>query len=319
MAEELNYVTVKFNSHQLPNNAVVYEDVRSKLDTWAEQRVTQEKCGEVEEIYDDVRTKELPCSLPHMFQENVSKVSHHIPATLAVATLGVLCVILISVIIALTLHLNVVTAEQRRQNVNLTAQNEHVRAELELLRERAQELSWERDQLNWTMGMVLQYDNFPVITYCPQRVLSLCKPCMDDWLLFGSKCYLFVHSPYYSGWMDWQDSVDDCRRKNAHLLLIESQEEQEFITNHTRYYQDDKHGYWIGLNKTELSENWKWNDGRNLTLAFWRDETYYIRNRCALMSKSLTSTSLDNWRRVYCDMKNRFICETNVFTKLDLH
>ncbi|XP_061674827.1 oxidized low-density lipoprotein receptor 1 [Syngnathoides biaculeatus] len=319
MAEEVNYVTVKFNSHHLPSNGAIYEDVRSDLDRRAQRDFTQEKCGEVEEIYDDVRIKELPRSLLHVFQENVSKVSRLTPATLAAAALGVLCVILMSVIVALVLHLNSVTAKQRRQNVNLTAENGHVRAQLERLQERAQGLSWERDQLNWTVGRVLQYDNFPVKAFCPKRVLSLCKACMDDWLLFGSKCYLFMNSPYFSGWMDWEDSFDDCSKRNAQLLLIESREEQEFITNHTRYFKDDLHGYWIGLNKSEHSENWKWNDGRNLTLAFWRDEIYTIKNRCALTSKSLSSTSLDNWRRVSCSMKNRFICQTNVFTKPDLH
>lgn len=57
-------------------------------------------------------------------------------------------------------------------------------------------------------------------------VLSLCQPCADNWLPFGSKCYLFQHFIYYSNWRTWQGSIDDCRQKNAHLLLIESQEEQ---------------------------------------------------------------------------------------------
>ncbi|XP_019734173.1 oxidized low-density lipoprotein receptor 1-like [Hippocampus comes] len=315
--EEVNYVTVKFNSHNLANDTVIYEDVRSELETWPPQHSSQEKCGDVEEIYDDVRSKELPCSVPHIFQENASKLPLHAPVTLAAAALGLLCVILISVIIALTVHLNSVVAEQRRQTVNLTAQNGHMQSELERLRERTRELSRERDQLNWTMGKVLQYDNFPVIDHCPQKVLSLCQPCVDNWLQFGSKCYLFQHYIYYSSWRTWQGSVDDCRQKNAHLLLIESQEEQEFVTNHTKYYSDDKHGYWMGLR--ELSNKWKWNDGRNLTLAFWRNENEYIKNGCALTSKSQTSKSLDNWSKANCDMRNRYICQTPAFTQRDLH
>lgn len=39
---------------------------------------------------------------------------------------------------------------------------------------------------------------------------------------------------------------------------------QEFINNHTKYYYDKYHGYWIGLNET--NKNWLWVDGRNDTL-----------------------------------------------------
>ncbi|XP_077382666.1 oxidized low-density lipoprotein receptor 1-like [Festucalex cinctus] len=313
--EELNYVTVKFNSHNLPNDGVIYEDMRSELEMRPPQHSTQEQSGDVEEIYDDVRSKELPCNLPHIFQENVSKLSLHAPVTLVVAALGILCVILMSVIIALSLNLNSVMAEQRRQSVNLTA---HMQAKLELLQERALELSTERNQLNWTVGQVLRFDIFPVNDLCPQKVLSLCKPCADNWLQFGSKCYLFVHAVYYADWKTWQDSVDDCKQRNAKLLLIESWKEQEFVSNHTRYYNDDKHGYWMGLSKNEDSDRWNWNDGRNLTLPFWRNENYYYRNRCALTSKSRASQSLNNWSKANCDMKNRFICQTHAFAKPDL-
>ncbi|XP_049586497.1 C-type lectin domain family 9 member A [Syngnathus scovelli] len=319
MAEELNYVTVKFASHSTPNDTVIYEDVRNELEQWPQQHHAEEKCGDEEEIYDDVRSKELPCSVSHILQENLSKISLHTPATLAAYVLSVLCVIIISVIIPLTLHMNSILAEQHRRNINLTAQTEYMRAELEQMSEQAQNLSRERDQLNRAMGQVIQLDNFPVVDYCPQKVLSLCKPCRNGWLQFGSKCYLFVHYTYYAHWKTWEGSVNDCRQLNARLLLIESQEEQEFVTNHTAYYNDDKHGYWIGLTKDAITENWKWNDGRDLTLAFWEKEIYYYENRCALTTKSLTSKSLHNWSKAKCDMRNRYICQTHAITWPDPH
>ncbi|KAM9807104.1 C-type lectin domain family 1 member A-like [Syngnathus typhle] len=318
MAEELNYVTVKFTSHSSPNDTVIYEDIRNELERWPPQRHAEEKCGDEEEIYDDVRSKELPCSVPHILQENLSKISLQTPATLAAYVLSVLCVILMSVVIALTLHMNGILAEQHWQNINLTAQNEYVRAELEQMSERAQNLSRERDQLNRTLGQVVEFDNFPVIDYCPQKVLSLCKPCVNGWLHFGSKCYLFRHDIYSSRWKTWEGSVDDCRLMNARLLLIESQEEQDFVTNHTYYYNDAKHGYWIGLSKNFISDKWNWNDGRNLTLPFWRKENDNLKNNCALTTKSLPK-SRDNWSKAKCDMKNRYICQTHSITWPDPH
>lgn len=40
---------------------------------------------------------------------------------------------------------------------------------------------------------------------------------------------------------------------------------QEFISNHTKYYYDRFHGYWLGLDKTN-NKDWVWIDGRNDTL-----------------------------------------------------
>ncbi|XP_054637140.1 oxidized low-density lipoprotein receptor 1-like [Dunckerocampus dactyliophorus] len=264
--EELNYVTVKFKSHNSLGDAVIYEDVRSNSGPWAPREVIQEKPSDVEEIYDDVRTKEKTCGLRRTFQDNVEKVALHTPLNLAAAGLGIVCVILMSVIVALTLHLNGVMSAQQQENANLTAENQQLLAQVAQLQGRAQGLTRERDSLNWTMGVILEYNVFPVMNHCSKKVLALCKPCMEGWKLFHSKCYLFVQSEYYYDWKTWQGSVDECRQRNADLLMIHSQEEQEFVTNHTRKYNDDRHGYWMGLSKNEKTNQWEWLHGRNLTV-----------------------------------------------------
>nr|XP_057909832.1 regenerating islet-derived protein 4-like isoform X2 [Doryrhamphus excisus] len=244
--EELNYVTVKFKSH---NDAVIYEDVWSSHEPPAPHHIIQEKPGDVEEIYDDVRTKEKESDPRHIFQDNVEKVALHSPLNLAAAGLGIVCIILVSVIVALTLHL-----------------------------------------------------------------LALCKPCMEGWQLFHSKCYLFIHSDYYYEWKNWQGSVDECRQRNAELLVINSQEEQEFVTNHTRKYNDDRHGYWMGLSKNDKTYQWVWLHGENLTVTFWRSQVFSSRANCAL---SQPSDSLMNWSKESCEMRNRFICQTDALFKRD--
>lgn len=55
---------------------------------------------------------------------------------------------------------------------------------------------------------------------------TVCKPCLDGWVLFQSKCYLFTESTWYSEWKSWEGSRDACRDKEAGLVVIESQEEQ---------------------------------------------------------------------------------------------
>lgn len=68
-----------------------------------------------------------------------------------------------------SLCLTAVRDEQRRQNFTLTMQNQKLLAEKEALTRRTEDLSRERDQLNWTMEAILQYDNFPVNKHCPHR------------------------------------------------------------------------------------------------------------------------------------------------------
>lgn len=58
---------------------------------------------------------------------------------------------------------------------------------------------------------------------------TVCKPCLDNWLLFESSCYLFSESNYSSHWMTWQESRNKCRNKTADLVVIESHKEQ--VTN----------------------------------------------------------------------------------------
>lgn len=55
---------------------------------------------------------------------------------------------------------------------------------------------------------------------------GVCKPCLDNWVPFQSKCYLFSESNYSSMWKTWQESRDECRNITADLVVIENQEEQ---------------------------------------------------------------------------------------------
>ncbi|XP_037532460.1 asialoglycoprotein receptor 1-like [Nematolebias whitei] len=206
----------------------------------------------MEMIYDEVKVEEKSW-------ENKKKPHVCSPLRAALVSLGILCVVLVSVIITLTINFR---DEQRRQNFTLTMQNQKLLAEKEALKRRSEDLSRERDRLNWTMEAILQYDNFPVNKHCPHRA---CKPCLDDWVPFQSNCYLFTNDIYYYNWKNWEYSRDFCQEKNADLVVIESLEEQEFINNHTKKYSDSQHGYWIGLSIKNM-ETWTWVDRSNVTL-----------------------------------------------------
>lgn len=288
MEEELNYVSVTF-----------------KTDIF-----TSEKPSDLEVIYDEVKTDELAWDTnPVIPVGNKKEAPLHTPLKLVAAALAIICVILVSVIIALSIHFLTVISQQNRENTNLTAQTVQLRTDLE---RRTQELTRERDGLNWTIGVILEYENFPVNTHCPQKV---CKPCLDGWVLFQSHCYLFTVDSYYSYGSDWERSRDQCKKMNADLVVIGSQEEQEFINNHTKYYEDEKHGYWIGLRKMNTMNTWTWVDGSNSTMMYWITQQIGYEGLCALTLPR--ADPLANWNKASCSMSNRRICETRALIKPD--
>uniref|UniRef100_A0A3B3VCG2 C-type lectin domain-containing protein n=1 Tax=Poecilia latipinna TaxID=48699 RepID=A0A3B3VCG2_9TELE len=99
--------------------------------------------------------------------------------------------------------------------------------------------------------------------YLYLSVLSLflmgpgCKPCLQDWIIFKKKCYLFYDEP--APWKTWEQSRRFCQDRRADLVVIDDLEEQEFVNKHINH---DKHnGYWMGLQ--HLNSKWTWVDGRN--------------------------------------------------------
>ncbi|XP_054478008.1 C-type lectin domain family 12 member B-like isoform X2 [Anoplopoma fimbria] len=232
MEEELNYVTVAFKTDGLS---------------------AHEKPSDLEIIYDEMIWKEPVLDTNPAIPENKKKAPLCTLLHLVAAGLGIICVLLVSVVITFSIYFSTAMSEMHRENINLTEQNLQLWTEMTNLESQTEELTRERDGLNWTVGVIMGYENFPVNTHCPQKV---CKPCLDDWVLFQSNCYMFSTSKYYSDWRFWEGSRDHCRQMKADLVVIESQEEQEFINNHTEEYNSENHGYWIGLSKGTRGSGW---------------------------------------------------------------
>lgn len=65
-----------------------------------------------------------------------------------------------------------------------------------------------------------------ILTLLSCSCLTVCKPCLDGWVLFQLSCYLFVEYQYYYYWKSWEGSRENCRQMKADLVVIESREEQ---------------------------------------------------------------------------------------------
>ncbi|XP_039974036.1 C-type lectin domain family 7 member A-like [Xiphias gladius] len=286
MEEELNYATVIFKTKEKPNNLEIVSDYL----------MTKEQASDTKPVVGENEKKAPLCTLLHLLA----------------AGLGIICVILLSAVIALTIHLKTVMSENDRENVRLMAQNLLLWKEKTNFERQTEELTRQRDGLNWTMSVILEYEYFPVNTHCPQKV---CKPCLDGWVPFKSNCYLFWNSDYSYHWRTWEGSRSYCRQMDADLVVIESQAEQEFINNHTQAYADKNHGYWIGLSNKNAMGTWMWLDESNFTVMYWKTKERGYRVSCALSLPH--EDPLANWNKASCDMKNRWICETRALIKLD--
>lgn len=122
-------------------------------------------------------------------------------------------------------------------------------------------------------------------------------------MVFGGKCYWVDQRP--APYQTWEGSRQTCRDEGSDLLIINSLQEQEFLSSTIPPYLDQWHGYWFGLDQQE--ESWVWIDGRNDTHMFWIEGGLGASGRCVMMIPQRNATA--SWDPADCRMENRFICE----------
>ncbi|KAK0132905.1 C-type lectin domain family 10 member A [Merluccius polli] len=118
----------------------------------------------------------------------------------------------------------------------------------------------------------------------------------DGWLHFDYSLYYISTTK-----KNWTASRDDCLERDADLVVINSREEEEFVS---RLRGD--HGTWIGLSAGDTEGTWKWVDGTNMTSSFWRDgepNDYDGAEDC------VTTSVEGGWNDVSCAALFSGICE----------
>ncbi|XP_017295580.1 C-type lectin domain family 4 member G [Kryptolebias marmoratus] len=168
---------------------------------------------------------------------------------------------------------------------------------MSVLQNQTERLTKERNDLNWTLEIILTYNNFPIQDFCPNKK---CQPCRPSWILFQKKCYLFYED---TPWKTWSQSQQFCQNKFADLVVIDNLQEQEFVSNHSKYYFDKWHGYWLGLQK--INNIWVWVDEHNDALGFWVPVSYD--NNYGLLVPG--TPPRQSWRAEKTTSNQKFICE----------
>ncbi|XP_010613093.1 asialoglycoprotein receptor 2 isoform X4 [Fukomys damarensis] len=125
--------------------------------------------------------------------------------------------------------------------------------------------------------------------------------CPVNWVEYEGSCYWFSRAG-----MTWPEARNYCQLENAYLVVLNSWEEQKFITQHTSPFHT-----WIGLTDSEGS--WKWVDGsdyrhgyRNWALSrqhsWWGSEAGGSKGCAEVLSSGF-------WNDNFCQEVNRWVCE----------
>uniref|UniRef100_W5K5L4 C-type lectin domain-containing protein n=1 Tax=Astyanax mexicanus TaxID=7994 RepID=W5K5L4_ASTMX len=125
------------------------------------------------------------------------------------------------------------------------------------------------------------------------------------WKYFSSSIYYITAVK-----TNWEKSRDDCRKRGADLLIINSREEQ-FGRNEA----------WLGLTDAVTEGVWKWVDGSALTTEFWAkgEPNNYENDDCAITGFKKASSNILVWADFPCGHPVFGICEKRLtgYSKLD--
>ncbi|XP_033966614.1 CD209 antigen-like protein B [Pseudochaenichthys georgianus] len=129
------------------------------------------------------------------------------------------------------------------------------------------------------------------------------KTCPAGWRMVSFVCYLFSTEK-----ASWQQSRQNCRAKGADLVIIDSNEEQKFMTSTI------KEPTWIGLNDIDQEGTWKWVDGSQPNQKYWgqppdngNGDPKWGEEDCACLVNNWNGEN--NWNDLRCTTPLQWICE----------
>eukprot|EP00794_Sanderia_malayensis_P003261 gene3261-3742_t len=127
--------------------------------------------------------------------------------------------------------------------------------------------------------------------------------CEAGWTGFNGSCYRFVKSAE-----TWFEGRQDCQQRGGDLVIIDSAQEQNFITNQAR---KDRQAYWIGLTDRYTEGNFFWVDGKKLndSIAYWNTNepsNAFGGEDCVEL---YSWYNLGRWNDNKCTTKRYYVCE----------
>ncbi|XP_041857538.1 C-type lectin domain family 10 member A-like isoform X2 [Melanotaenia boesemani] len=201
----------------------------------------------MEEIYENVAFDNCACPAPATDPRGSSSSKRRVYLAV-ILCLGVLSVCLLAGLIVLGVHHHI----SGEMAADLFAIKNDLSEHLQASKDNLSSLTEERNQLKANLSKLTEELNKL------KHLSTQKKTCPAGWKMFSCSCYLFSTT---SG--SWDQGREGCRGRGADLVVIDNDEEQEFLTKFA------KGKCWIGLSDKETEGTWKWVDGTNLTLTNW--------------------------------------------------
>ncbi|XP_015221704.1 C-type lectin domain family 6 member A-like isoform X2 [Lepisosteus oculatus] len=132
--------------------------------------------------------------------------------------------------------------------------------------------------------------------------------CGEGWIQFKMSCYLMATQKN-----SWHDAQTACVQERAHLVVINTAEEQDFFSEQVDIAV--RQVFWIGLHDRSEESKWEWVDGTDFssTPHFWDlgqpDNWQYsnLGEDCVQLHRYAIEPG--RWNDANCDLRFRYICE----------
>ncbi|XP_071583163.1 CD209 antigen-like isoform X1 [Heliangelus exortis] len=126
----------------------------------------------------------------------------------------------------------------------------------------------------------------------------LCTSCPGGWRQFLKTCYFFSGDT-----KPWLGAKEFCDSYNAHLAVVETEQEDKFLATHILEQRE----FWLGLSDIHSEGDWHWVNGRPLTFSLWKKGE--PNNVGAQGEDCATIYSSGYWNDISCTSSIFWICE----------
>uniref|UniRef100_A0A8D0GSN8 C-type lectin domain-containing protein n=1 Tax=Sphenodon punctatus TaxID=8508 RepID=A0A8D0GSN8_SPHPU len=208
--------------------------------------------------------------------------------------LMVMCFLMWAALLSLALmKYSKMSVELEELNVNYLEMQNYVESNLTSMR---------TQQDSFQDSMKRDYLKLQVITASLCKAYSLTQECPEEWKTHQGTCYYFSTEK-----KNWTDARQFCREQEAHLVSINTDDEQYFLIEHVA---NDNNIRWLGASYAVKENTWLWDDNSSLSFSYWiltKNNTGGNQENCSCMQSNGV------WHRSQCSLHYHWICEKTTF------
>ncbi|KAB5518269.1 hypothetical protein PHYPO_G00163810 [Pangasianodon hypophthalmus] len=292
-----------------------------------------ENASDSESIYMNVEEAHKPSDQNELYRNICLNTTTEIPGSAgarerrkvnfsntAAVVLGFLCVLLLAVITVLCIKHNKEMHQIQSSNDNITVERDQLQSRYNIMRVERDQLQSRYNIINMEKNGLLNLNNKLTSEKSQlqssynalnserdtlQKTLTEIASCPYGWTRFLSSCYRVS-----SSLKPWVESRQDCRTTGADLVIINSREEQQFVSGLGE-------NLWIGLTDIEQEGQWKWVDNTSLESGYWMNNEPnsggypFVDEDCAQVVS--LSPAISSWNDFRCNRGLYGLCEKKIW------